>query len=80
MIKNTQFKLIKYFEVDNKGTDTLQLFDLKNDPLERTNIAPLKKMSSVISELENELLKAMKDSNDPLFSLASANINSSSNK
>jgi len=80
MIKNTQFKLIKYFKVDNKGTNTLQLFDLKNDPLERTNIAPLKKMSSVISKLENELLKAMKESNDPLFSLASANINPSGNE
>jgi arylsulfatase A-like enzyme len=61
-VRKDNFKLIEY-HVD--GVETLQLFDLKNDPLEINNLAHDSKYSKKADEMKKLLLEQKKLYHDP---------------
>ena len=65
-VKDKQFKLIRYFEKGGKGTNTLQLFDYQQDPLEMNDLSQDAEYQESIKELDEVMLEWMNKSNDTL--------------
>lgn len=61
MIRKGEFKLILY-----PGDGTILLFDLKNDPLEKTDLSSAPEYAETIREMLIELKKLQKETDDPL--------------
>ena len=64
MVKSLDYKYIHYLEDDFE-----ELYDLKNDPFEKTNIAKNTEYEDILDEMRDELKKYIKETNDPYFSL-----------
>jgi len=65
-VKSERFKLIRYFEEGGKGSNTVQLFDYRNDPLETLDLRANASYREEIKALDKTMLEWMKRSNDPL--------------
>ena len=63
MIRTKDWKLIRHYKVENKD----ELYDLKNDPGEKTNLINEKKHAEIIRELQTRMDDRMKElKDDPL--------------
>ncbi|MBP2830671.1 sulfatase-like hydrolase/transferase [Aquimarina sp. U1-2] len=62
MLRTSEWKLV----MDYLNTDRHELFNLKDDPLETTNIYNVPGHKKIIKELEDRLLQQMKAIEDPL--------------
>ncbi len=56
-VKNRRYKLIEYVGTEKTPCRKTQLFDLQNDPWEKTNLADNDSCSAVIGELRKEMLR-----------------------
>ncbi len=61
MVRTEQYKLIRYPKVQN-----VQLFDMKADPWEKTNLAGKAEYTNVIADLDQKLRKLQKSVGDNL--------------
>ena len=79
MIRNERYKLIRYYKstahnayamrdgTATPGSDVVQLFDLRADPLETVNLAALPDMQAVLKELGEELYRWQMSVHDPIL-------------
>jgi arylsulfatase A-like enzyme len=61
MIRTERYKLIRYPHVRE-----VQLFDLKNDPWEATDLAENPRYADTVHQLDEELHRWMKETHDEL--------------
>lgn len=64
MVRTEDWKLVRHYRVENKD----ELYDLKNDPGELTNLINEKKHAEVISKLQSRMDARMKALKDDLLS------------
>ncbi len=64
MVKSLNYKYIHYLEDDYE-----ELYDLKKDPLEKTNIAKKEEYKNTLYKMRKALHSYLKNTNDPYFSL-----------
>jgi len=67
MASDGRWKFIRYYRAHGRGTDSIQLFDLLQDPGEMRNLAEDPAEQHHIRRLENELLRWQKSVGDPLL-------------
>jgi arylsulfatase A-like enzyme len=68
MVKNDRYKLIRYYRVESEqlGTDSIQLFDLQDDPWELTDLSKDLQYQEILNDLVREMEIWQKRVNDPL--------------
>ena len=79
MYRNDRYKLIRYWPIPDgvgrpgttAGTDTMQLFDLREDPWEMANRADDPSLQSIRRDLEDGLRAWQEAINDPLLAVQS---------
>ena len=71
VVKNSRYKLIRYFTQDGQGTDRIQVFDHIDDPYELHDLSDEPAFASQRAALEAELMQWMRKVGDPLATDAS---------
>ena len=66
MLKDGQYKLIRYFEQDEKGCNRFQLFNHVEDPNELHDLAERDEYAGLVTQMSDLLEDRMKDANDSL--------------
>lgn len=67
MIKTDRYKLIRYYQHNNTGTNQTQLFDLQNDPNELTDLSNHPQHQQTKQQLELLFVSELKKAGDPLM-------------
>jgi arylsulfatase A-like enzyme len=72
MVRTEDWKLIRYYRSDIKeaGTNTLQLFNMKEDPWEINNLVLHPDHTSMVEQLSQQLREWQLALNDPLLAMA----------
>lgn len=66
MVKNKEWKLIRYYRENGQGTDLVQLFNIHEDPYETMNVCELPENEAIIKRLAQQLSHWQKEVEDPL--------------
>lgn len=66
MVKDKQYKLVRYYQQGGDGCDILQLFDYLNDPNEMSDLIGEEDLAGCIESLQVELDRWMEQANDGL--------------
>lgn len=66
-IRTKHYKLIVNFEVTKGFEKSIELYDLKKDPLERNNIADIPENQEIVKQLARRLHEWMLQTEDPLL-------------
>lgn len=65
MVSDGRWKLIRYYQVDGRGEDRLQLFDLRNDPWERHDLSADADAAAHVRRLADALAAWQRATHDP---------------